>query len=180
MFDSNWCMKYLSTTFSILKVLALDEDVHLGALGDHFLEHFFGSIRSHSNNSHTPTSYERFLKNTMLEEEIRDKFSIERDKTHTMDSGVVDTDRLIHVNPIGIHLGRALKIHRTMNEITQSPLFFGIDMWYDKKERWTIKKLTKSYNLNTHIVKRRTSNSTRIIATGGLCNMKRYISHNQI
>ena len=45
LYDPIWMKKYLSLTISLSKSLSDHHKIHLGALGTHFLEHFFGMIR---------------------------------------------------------------------------------------------------------------------------------------
>lgn len=44
-FDKVFCDKYLSLCISFSILISKNTDIHLGALGTHFLEHFFGKIR---------------------------------------------------------------------------------------------------------------------------------------
>jgi hypothetical protein len=180
MFDQQWCRKYLATTFSILKVLEFNEDVHLGALGDHFLEHFFGAVRTNSHNTHTPQNYERFVQNIMLKEEIKTKYHLPDEPRTAKDSGVIDTWRLNEVESIAVHLKRALIIYRTIGKVMEPAEFSRFKRFRPRFDEWGIANLLQDYNFNSHSRVRKTTSATRIIATGGLCNMKRYVSHNQI
>ena len=46
LFDSIWLKKYISLTTSLVQVIREQKEVHLGSFGTHFLEHFFGMVRS--------------------------------------------------------------------------------------------------------------------------------------
>lgn len=45
LYDPIWLKKYMSLTVSLSLILKDNKPVHLGSLGTHFLEHFFGMIR---------------------------------------------------------------------------------------------------------------------------------------
>ena len=53
-YDKNTCDKALSLCYALSKVIADSRPVHLGALGTHWLEHFFGNVRRLCNRNDCP------------------------------------------------------------------------------------------------------------------------------
>ena len=65
-YDKNTCDKALSLCYALSKVIADSRPVHLGALGTHWLEHFFGNVRRLCNRNDCPGNFERSIRLLML------------------------------------------------------------------------------------------------------------------
>lgn len=57
LFDPIWIRKYLTLTISLVITLSNPKSVHLGALGTHFLEYFFGMIRRFCDGNNSTFSF---------------------------------------------------------------------------------------------------------------------------
>lgn len=66
LFDLSWMKKYLSLTISLCKILIDPRAVHLGALGTHFLEHFFGMIRRFCSGNDSSANFEKAVENIIV------------------------------------------------------------------------------------------------------------------
>ena len=69
-YDFNTLDKALSLCYSLSRVIADRRAVHLGALGTHWLEHFFGNVRRICNKNDCPANFERSMLLLMLNKAI--------------------------------------------------------------------------------------------------------------
>ena len=65
-YDPVWMKKYLSLTISLVKILVDERSVHLGALGTHFLEHFFVMIRRFCLSNDSVAEFEKTIDDIII------------------------------------------------------------------------------------------------------------------
>lgn len=66
LYDLNWIKKYMTLTHYLTKVLIDPKPVHLGALGTHFLEHFFGMVRRFCHGDDYASSFKNSVENIII------------------------------------------------------------------------------------------------------------------
>ena len=66
LFDLTWMKKYMTLAISLTKVLIDPRAIHLGALGTHFLEHFFGMVRRYCHGDDSAPSFENTVENIIV------------------------------------------------------------------------------------------------------------------
>ena len=81
--------KGLALFFSLSRVIADARPVHLGALGTHWLEHFFGNIRRLCNKNDGPANFRRCLFITMMQKILFAKPKIPGSRKRLSDSGAI-------------------------------------------------------------------------------------------
>ena len=110
LFPSNFCAKYLELTYNLIHQLSLNTKIHLGALGSHILEHWFGLVRRLAYNDFTPQTFDIITKKVMLFKSLCKSLKcttkVEKRKS---DSGcILDKDEKDPVlKPIGSYIGCA-------------------------------------------------------------------------
>lgn len=112
-FPESFCSKYLELTYSLINQLALNTRIHLGSLGSHKLEHFFGLIRRLTYDDYSPQAFERITRKALLYKSLCKTLncSIKIDKRKS-DSGSKlekDTDAPILL-PFAAYLSTAFSI----------------------------------------------------------------------
>ena len=60
-YDKITCDKAISLCYALSRIIADSRTVHLGALGTHWLEHFFGNVRRLCNRNDCPANFERSI-----------------------------------------------------------------------------------------------------------------------
>jgi hypothetical protein len=114
--DKGTCKKSLALIFNLIGELSKSETIHMGSLGSHFLEHFFGLIRRID---HGDDRFSNFLYSsikTVLLNELKHEYGIEITiPSRISDSGVViSRDDPLEVKPFGNYLSFALNMINTM------------------------------------------------------------------
>lgn len=94
-FTQTWCEQYISVTLGIASLLCTEKELHLGALGSHFVEHLFGNVRRISRGDNTHTKFLKTMQLHLLEEKLCNELNIRSNKQERRsDSGVIVTDPL--------------------------------------------------------------------------------------
>ena len=88
-YDLNSLHKGLSLCFSLSKVISDPRPVHLGALGTHWLEHFFGNIRRLCGKHDGAGNFERCLLVLMMQKLISPDAKMEISPKRLSDSGAI-------------------------------------------------------------------------------------------
>ena len=81
--------KGLSLFYSLSRVIADQRPVHLGALGTHWLEHFFGSIRRLCNRNDCPANFKRCMFVLMMQKMLMGKEKVQGNRKRLSDSGAI-------------------------------------------------------------------------------------------
>lgn len=87
-YDYNTLDKALSLCFALSRVIADSRQVHLGALGTHWLEHLFGNVRRLCQKNDCPANFERSILMIMLQKAIHQPNSLNTNRSRLSDSGV--------------------------------------------------------------------------------------------
>ena len=122
LFDPIWIKKYMSLTISLTRVIADRKEVHLGALGTHFLEHFFGMVRRFCKADDSASNFEKSVENILIYKLIqKENNSFQRyEQPHRIsDSGIFlkeEKDQIAQVS-FGRTLYKAYKIMGKVGEI---------------------------------------------------------------
>ena len=88
-YDQNTLDKSISLCYALSRIIAVPRAVHLGALGTHLLEHFFGNIRRLCMRNDCPAHFERFLLMIMWQKEISGREHLKTNRSRLSDSGVI-------------------------------------------------------------------------------------------
>jgi hypothetical protein len=176
MFDTAFCCKYMATTFSICKILHTNDIVHLGALGDHWLEHFFGNVRRTAHYNHTAQQFEKHIVNSMVQSIVCSKYGIDKGDIRESDSGCIVHEEENVSTPLHTHMHRALDIIRSIYDIPYTEHFLHIDSISDPGT-YEVQSILEDYNFQSTHTDVKTSLKAKITATGGLSDMKRTTSH---
>ncbi|KAK8899123.1 hypothetical protein M9Y10_001424 [Tritrichomonas musculus] len=185
LFDPIWLKKYLTLTYSLSKVLIDLDAVHLGSLGTHFLEHFFGMIRRFCSGNDSASSFDKAIDNILIIKLLQKEESGENNHSlRRSDSGarINKETKIPKEVPICVNLWRASELFQVVgpllnndfhNEVHEEAQHF-ID---DTKENVIqyisslITKTNKKYYSTANL---------RINSTAGLTSLKRIISGNMI
>lgn len=81
--------KGLSLFYSLSRIIADPRPVHLGALGTHWLEHFFGSIRRLCNRTDCPANFKRCMFVLMMQKMLMGKEKVQGNRKRLSDSGAI-------------------------------------------------------------------------------------------
>jgi hypothetical protein len=108
--DKGTCKKALSLIVNILTQLSKETSMHLGAFGSHFLEHFFGLIRTLD---HGDDRYSNFLRSciqSVLINELKQDYGIQiKIPSRNSDSGAtVLADDPVIAQPFGAYISFAI------------------------------------------------------------------------
>lgn len=88
-YDQNTLDKSISLCYALSRIIADPRAVHLGALGTHWLEHFFGNIRRLCMRNDCPANFERSLLMIMLQKAISGREHLKTNRSRLSDSGVI-------------------------------------------------------------------------------------------
>lgn len=66
LFDQIWIRKYLTPTILLVIAIGDPKCIHLGSLGTHFLEHFFGMIMRFYSGNNSASSFEKAVENILI------------------------------------------------------------------------------------------------------------------
>ena len=88
LYDINFLDKAMSLCYSLSTIICDGRQVHLGALGTYWLEHFFGNVRRKCQNNDSSSSFMRSITNSILLKAIRADEEKEPKNKHRSDSGV--------------------------------------------------------------------------------------------
>ena len=125
LFDLIWMKKYMSLTLSLTKVLNDNREIHLGALGTHFLEHFFGMVRRFCHGNDSATSFQTSVENIIIFNLIQKENILEENKQPgRSDSGTYldeETGKIVEV-PINVCMWRAAEIFLKVGNLMNSRL----------------------------------------------------------
>ena len=69
-YDKITCDKAISLCYALSRIIADPRPVHLGALGTHWLEHFFGNVRRLCNRNDCPANFERSIYLIMMKKAL--------------------------------------------------------------------------------------------------------------
>lgn len=179
-FSPEWCCEYISATLCIAYMLATEESLHLGACGTHFLEHYFGAIRRHSQGEDTHQRFFGSMKQALLERILLQKLGIEFVlPRRRSDSGATVTDPLDSaLFPLSLYLRLAKKY---MNNFVEFPEHLGLDSiapQHKKAKMKMIIDLLKPLHSNTR--RQISTKSDGMTSTGGLSNCRRWKACSQL
>ena len=184
LFDIKWMKKYLSLVISLVKILVDPKAVHLGSLGTHFLEHFFGMIRRFCSGNDTSTQFEKSVENIVIFKTFQ-KRNIEKlyVQVGRSDSGarLKKEEDAIREIPVDICLWRASELMNKVGCLLNTQLR---NIVYDSVNDYNI--LSEDpimYVLHSFANKKRSFYSTsnlRYNSTSGIKSLSRMISTNQI
>ena len=96
LYDPIWLKKYMTLTVSLSLILNDNRPVHLGSLGTHFLEHFFGMIRRFCSGNDSASSFEKAIDNILIFKLLqqKEKSEIGDIVLRRSDSGVKVTEQI--------------------------------------------------------------------------------------
>lgn len=179
-FTLTWCREYISVTIGIANLLATEENIHLGACGTHFLEHFFGAIRRHSAGEDTHQRFLGSMRNVLLERLLLQKLDIPLDPpSRRSDSGVrITQGEFAQIYPFGVYLQWAKLF---MNNFTKFPKHLGLDFIASNQEKAGFELIEELLNPSKIFISFQISTkSEEITSTGGLSNTRRWKARTQL
>lgn len=164
--DKKFCSKYLSLCSSLVYVLSETDAVHLGSLGTHWLEHFFGQVRQVSRGNDTYERFEHCVYNAVLANMLEQEIGIQLISTkRSSSSGAVveKTENLADYN-LSFAFYFAAKLHRTLSfGVYCEDLFNKIEQFNKSGEMCDpIEYLVILLNFEHPIPKERTTLSERL------------------
>lgn len=115
--DKKWCSKYLSLCSSLVCLLMDPRALELGALGSHWLEHFFGLIRQVSRGNDSYEKFEYSAYNAVLSHFIEKEIGLQITSPKRVSSSgasLSESDSIIACDLI-ISLKIAAKIHHSLS-----------------------------------------------------------------
>lgn len=183
LFDPIWLKKYISLTTSLVQVIREQKEVHLGSLGTHFLEHFFGMVRRFCRGNDCASSFEQAVDNIIVYKLLqKEKFTDLNIQPGRSDSGVrlrSDTKSIKEI-PIDVCLYRAANLMQTVGSLINTNLYTviceSVGCSLDNEN-------IIGYIHGTLLNKKKCFNSTSQLgynSTSGYTSMKRIISGNSI
>ena len=177
--DRQTCIKYLTLTASLMKQIYQDKIVSMGALGTHFLEHFFSKLRRISHNDNISEMFIWSLISNILFEELsrENKIEVKPPKRLSSSGAIITPNPIFHENRIfGSSLLSMLKLFlKSFNMMPFIHLFpfnlenLGEYVYFEDNFIYPSK-------VQGHISTRKTG----MVATGGLNQMKNFASHSQV
>ena len=123
----------MSLCISLTKVLVDPKSVHLGALGTHFLEHFFGMVRRFCHGDDFVSSFQSSIENIIILKLIQHENNYDISKQPgRSDSGsrLKEENRMIKEVPLKVSMWRAAEILLTVGELLNSTLNDAVNEHY--------------------------------------------------
>lgn len=179
-FTKPWCKEYISVVFAIAHLLATEPNVHLGSCGTHFLEHFFGAIRRHSQGDDTHQRFLSSMQNVLLERLLLQRLGISLDPPpRRSDSGarVSDSD-VLEFRPMIEYLYWAKTL---LNCFITFPKRLNLDWIAPQSDKSGFEHLSELLFKVDYEERFEISTKSEVItATGGLSNSRRWHARTQI
>lgn len=179
-FTEDWCIAYIMTTLEIASLLCTEKSLHLGALGDHFMEHGFANIRRHCKGDNTDKRFISSMKSILLEKILTKNLKIEdTSPSSRSDSGQIVNDDMEVVRYPMIYYLRYAKAF--LNNIIDFPTELDLSQILPNDQKMPIEELSCLFGIN--ITKSGRSISTKttcMISTGGLANARIWNAANQM
>lgn len=185
LYDVIWMKKYMSLCISLTKVLVDPKSVHLGALGTHFLEHFFGMVRRFCHGDDFVSSFQNSIENIIILKLIQNENNYDISKQPgRSDSGsrLKEENRMIKEVPLKVSMWRAAEILLTVGELLNSTLNDAVNE--------SIESIVSNFETDvfqfiesTYADQKKSFRSTanlRYNSTSGYTSIKRVISGNSI
>ena len=185
LFDPIWMKKYMSLTISLANVIGNPKEVHLGALGTHFLEHFFGMVRRFCNGNDNAENFEKSVENILIYKLIqKEKAYFQRhEQSHRIsDSGVVLEEEDNPINQVSFSpiLYKAYVLMEKVGKIRNKTILslikkIPIDqiIEFDDKTFKIDSLIPGKYNERTYF---NSSSNLRYNSTSGFTSLKRMAS----
>ena len=110
LFPNNFCAKYMELTYNLIQQLSLNTKIHLGALGSHILEHWFGLVRRLAYGDFTPQTFDIITKKVILFKSLCKslKCTTKLEKRKSDSGCILDKDEIDPVlKPIGSYIACA-------------------------------------------------------------------------
>ena len=185
LYDIIWMKKYMTLAISLTKVLIDPRSVHLGALGTHFLEHFFGMVRRFCHGDDSASSFENTVENIivlkLLQIENIKEASIQPSRS---DSGCVlkEEHEEIKQIPLNICMWLAAELFiqfgSLLNEDLSKAVNDSMELMEDKPKIDVIQFISNTFVKKKNIF--RSSSTLRYNTTSGYTSLKRIMSGNSI
>lgn len=173
-FTEEWCREYIFTAFAIADQLCTEKDVHMGVLGDHFLEHLFGNIRRLSKGDDTHPKFIKSLKDILLERCLLIHCGLDhKTPVSRCDSGQKLTEiEKIEILQMKVYLEIAKAILANSITVPEEEHIIKIS---NAKEKFNLARVSELFELicsekNVPI----STKSMGILLTGGLANIRRW------
>lgn len=183
LFDPIWMKKYMSLTISLSKILIDRRHIHLGSLGTHFLEHFFGMVRRFCRGNDSSTEFLNEVENILIFKLLQ-KESIKEIVTQPRRSDSGARLQMEHQNikeiPVNICMYRAAELFEKTGSL--------INVELNEVVNESVGNILNGEDISNYIQymlldKKQCFNSTaklRYNSTAGYTSMKRMISGNTI
>ena len=124
-YDKITCDKAISLCYALSRIIADPKAVHLGALGTHWLEHFFGNVRRLCNRNDCPGNFERSIYLIMMKKALNGPSTEESNRNRLSDSGAIlppDTqENCLPDMPIGSYIFEAQVILQLLPHMFKEP-----------------------------------------------------------
>lgn len=179
-FTLSWCREYISVTLGIANLLATEDEMHLGACGTHFLEHFFGAIRRHSRGEDTHQRFIGSMRDVLLERLLLQKLNIQLNPPNRRsDSGAkVRSSEIRSLSPLLEYL-RMAKLF--MNNFVNFPRVLGLDFIAPNNEKSNFEQIEKLLSPAKNDIPSLISTKSEVMTSmGGMSNMRRWKARTQI
>lgn len=179
-FSPEWCYEYISVVLCIAHLLATEENLHLGACGTHFLEHYFGAIRRYARGEDTHQRFLGLMKQTLLERILMQRLGIELVPPHRRsDSGATVKEPLdLNLFPLGVYFHWAKLF---MNNFVDFPAHLNLDYIAPQDEKADLELVSQLLQPLQSVHRHQISTkSDSMISTGGLSNCRRWKACSQL
>ena len=185
LYDIIWMKKYMSLTLSLTKVLNDNREIHLGALGTHFLEHFFGMVRRFCHGNDSASSFQTVVENIIVLKLIQKENILEENKQPgRSDSGAFlakETGEIKEI-PLNVCMWRAAELFLKVGNLMHSQLNKAVNKSIGSLVNY-LELDTLQFIESTYANKKKSFRSTsklRYNSTAGYTSIKRVISGNSI
>ena len=171
--------------FEIIYTICHNETVHLGALGTHWVEHFFGSMRRLCAGDSTHSNFLRNVTRWYLDHSIRMKLGIQSvSKSRESDSGVIltENDQLALNIEIGFYFTMAHRLLSSVATVKITPLIESILKYQDGiDDDFSIASFMEFLNIPESTIPSSVSTlKQKITSYGGKSSIKFYVCDNQL
>lgn len=178
-YDSNTLDKVLSLIYSLCCILKDPRSVHMGSLGTHWLEHFFGNIRRLCVRDDSPPAFIRSTLYLVLRHVVSNQPINGRIKKRS-DSGAIlkkmESNEILNCQPIGKYLHDVMQILKIENEKYEKLSFVNA---------YTAENFFASEFFSTIVEKRKEKKyssikQARITCSSGYGTIKRFVEESQV
>ena len=185
LYDFNTLDKALSLCYSLSRVIADGRAVHLGALGTHWLEHFFGNVRRLCNKNDSPANFERSLLLLMLNKAMFHEEQQPINRKRLSDSGAIlynEENDVLPSMPLGSFIFEAAMIlrfypHRFNEQVARLLLEAAQCPKRNVEPQFAMRTMVVHQDVQQECGSTR---SSRMTDTAGLCTRRRNIMSSQL